>query len=90
MALIRPFILRLVLLLLTSVSRPHFERVCSARQPDTISKSLFCATYFAKNNWSNCARNANACRMRQECKKNRFDRHNCELTLGQSLSANHG
>ena len=78
-ALIHPFILRLVLLLLTSVSRPHLERACSAHQRDIISKPLFCATYHAKSNWSNCARIANVCRMREVCEQNRVGRNNCEL-----------
>ena len=39
-ALIRSFILRLVMLL-TCVCRPHSERACSARQPDIIPKIHF-------------------------------------------------
>ena len=53
----------------SSVSHPHFERACSARQPDIVgSESLFCATYHA-NNWSNCARIANVCRIRKYARK---------------------
>ena len=62
----------------SSVSHPHFERACSARQPDISSKSLFCATYHA-NSSLNCARIANVCRMRQVCEKTRVGRNNCEL-----------
>ena len=53
-----------------SVFRPHFECTCSARQPDIISKSIFCAIYRATNNSSNCARIANVCRVQQVCEKN--------------------
>ena len=67
-ALIRAFMLRLMLLL-TSVSRPYFERVFSARQPDIISKSLYCANYHAANIWSNCARSANVGRVREVCER---------------------
>ena len=63
--LFRPFILRLVLLLLLNVSHPHFERACSARQPDMGLKSFFCATYHA-NSWSNCVRIANVCEKTRE------------------------
>ena len=68
---IRPFALRLVLLSLASVPRPHFELVCSARQPNDISKSQLRASFDANNNWLNCARIANVCRMREVCEKNR-------------------
>ena len=61
-----------------SVYRPHFERACSARQPDIGSKSLSRATYHA-NNSLNCARIADVCRMREVCDKNRLGRNNCEL-----------
>ena len=56
MALIRPFIFRLVLLLLFKCCYPNFECACSARQPDIIGSTLLiCATYHA-NNLLNCAR----------------------------------
>ena len=61
--------LRLVMLLLFKCfSHPHFERACSARQPDIGLKSLFCATYHA-HILSNCVRIANVCRIRKYARK---------------------
>ena len=83
--LIRPFILRLVLLLMFKFSHPHFERACSARQPDIGSTSFLCATYHA-NNSLNCARIAIFCRMREVCEKTRLGRNNCELIGSKTTS----
>ena len=62
-ALIRPFILRLVLLLLFKFFSSSFW-ACLLGTP--TSKSPFCATYHA-NSWSNCARIANVCQLRSHC-----------------------
>ena len=86
MALIRPFILRLVVLLFKCFLS-SFERACSARQPDIGSKSLFFVTYHASNSL-NCARIANVC----VCDKFARKPDSVEIIvslLGQSLPANH-
>ena len=71
----------------SSVSQPHFERACSARQPDLGLKSYFCATYHASS-WSNCAFIANVCRIRKYAGKPRSVEIIVSL-LGQSLPAYH-
>ena len=60
-------------------------RACSARQPDIVAKSFFCATYHA-NNSLKCARIAIVCRMREACEKSRVGRNNCELMASKTTS----
>ena len=94
MALIRPFILRVVLLTVVAVQvfryshDPHFERACSARQPDIRSKSFLCATYHANNSLN----------LRSHCKRLPYARGYARKPdlaeiivslFGQSLPANH-
>ena len=50
-------------------SHPHFERACSARQPDMGLQSHFCATYHA-NSRSNCVRIGKVCRTRKYARRN--------------------
>ena len=88
MTLIRPFILRWVLLLLFKYFSSSFFFSVLARHANVIprigSKS-FCATYH-ENNSLNCARIANVCRMREICEKTQLGRNNWELIGSKSTS----
>ena len=78
MPLFRPFILRLVLLLLFKCFSSSFWAWLLGTPTRYRLKIVFLSTCYA-NNSLNCAGIANICHMREVCEKNRVGRNNCEL-----------